>query len=42
MLLRANLVVPKRRRAHLGLERLYLTLFLFDVKDTSTGTRRAS
>jgi hypothetical protein len=41
VLLRAVIVVPKRGRAHLGLHRLDLALFLIAVKETSIGGRRA-
>ena len=42
VLLGALGVVPERRGAHLGLHGLDLALLLFDVKETSTGGRRAS
>ena len=42
VLLGPLVVVPERRVAHLGLRRLYLPAFLVDVKETSTGGRRAS
>jgi len=34
--------VPELRVAHLGLQGLYFALLLFDVKETSTSSRRAS
>ena len=42
VLLGALVVVPERGRAHLGLHGLYLAPLLVDVKETSTGGRRAS
>jgi hypothetical protein len=38
----ALVVVPERRRPHLGLQGLDFADLLFDVKETSTGGRRAS
>jgi len=42
VLLGPLIVVPERRIAHLGFQRLYLPAFLVDVKETSRGVRRAS